>query len=688
MKKFKRSFSTVAFSTLNCDEIITLAEETAIKAIEIRLDSQNKICGLDGEELNQALARIKSRGIVITNLGTSICFTGYDNELIKQVNDCAFLAHKAGAKGIRVFLGDFSRKRSLYTPSDYDGIVCALQESAEVAGKYGTEIWIETHNDFSTGEVLAKLLADVGYDNVKIIWDVIHPIEKGENPKDTVKYIGDKIVHIHIKDGIKTNDINETDYQYTKLGFGDVPTGEILRELESLGYDGFLSLEWESLWRKEIKEEYRDNTELLRDFDAYIARHENNIVPLCSENKWQKVTPNVKSVAIMDKGEFESTLDISLSSTSYGIGKWQCDVEIEKGQAYDFSVVARTDSEINNIYVLATVFDSSGSMITREHIRNSSREGRSVKFWDKIEATDEGVKIRIELWLKGYKGVVRWCEPTLVRGESSKSRVVKIALAYIEPNYLVKHTIEGNVSEIIEAIDCSAEHKPDVIVLSECMYERSVSGVSLAETAQGDDGEMCTLIAQKAKWYRSYIVYNFHEVENGEYYNTSVMFDRNGDICGKYRKTHLTVTEFEKGLTPGREYPVFETDFGRVGMLICYDHYFPKTVEKMKDNGAEIIFISTAGDAAERSVARAMDNGIYLAICGLNNENSHGWGAARIIDPDGRILSHTNKSGSPAVCEIDLNRRIRRRWLSVGDAAADIYGVFKYERNDEGLRRE
>jgi len=96
---------------------------------------------------------------------------------------------------------------------------------------------------------------------------------------------------------------------------------------------------------------------------------------------------------------------------------------------------------------------------------------------------------------------------------------------------------------------------------------------------------------------------------------------------------------------------------------------------------AEIIFISSAGDAAEKCIARAMDTGLYLAVCGWNNENCYGWGPGRIVAPDGNLISHTETIEKPAFGVIDLNKPIRRHWLSLGPADSEIYGVYRYEKN-------
>jgi len=682
MNKFKRAFSTVAFSDFGVEAMVDVCLKSGIKAIEIRLDCKNRIFGLDSVDTENAITLLKSSGITITNLGTSVCYKGYNRELICQIEPCSILAQKTGASGIRVFLGDFSRKRSYFTASDYDGIVSALKESADIAGKYGVEIWIETHNEFSTGESLKKLLDDVRKDNVKIVWDVIHPIEKGEIPTDTISYIGNKIAHVHIKDGIKSKDMNETDYCYTCLGCGDVPIDAILNELDNIGYNGYLSLEWECLWRNELKGIYEDPCKLLSDYNAYLDRVQNNIIPLISDESWQEWMPSAKKIAQMFKNDFDSSLDIFLSSNSYGIGKWICDFSVEPGKTYKLTGSCHTECTENDAYFIYTLFDQNGNMLIRDHAQDCKRIGGSLFFDEMIDTPSSTVSMRVEMWLKGYYAEAKWHQPRLEETKPLPERNVRVSIAYIHPDYKRVHTIENNKEEILKSIDKSAEFNPDLIVISEAMNSRSTNVPLKLHAEEIETGEICMHVRRKAKKYNSYIVYNFHEVENGEYYNTSALFGRNGEICGKYRKTHLTVTEFDQGMTPGDSYPVFETDFGKIGMLICFDHYFSSTTEEIVKNGAEIIAVSSAGDAHAKSLARAMDGGVWFAIAGLNTENDYGWGPGRIISPDGTVVAHTSKTFEPANYVINLNKKIRREWLSLGPAMSHIKSVYRYEKNN------
>ena len=405
-----------------------------------------------------------------------------------------------------------------------------------------------------------------------------------------------------------------------------------------------------------------------------------NRMPNVTSALWKPVSPATKQIATFERDIAANALCININSERFGVGKWISEVPIEPGKSYDFSVTAESGCHVNDLYVIITTFRADGSMIIREHAHCHETLENGYRFLHKVEAGKDSVKLSIELWLKGYQGSVSWHVPLLTDGEALQARNVGIAVAYIPPKAANAYTLESNTADILEALEESAKHHPDIILLGEAMYTRG-TGLPLSVTAQTDDGAMCRLMAQKATEYNTYIVYNLQELDDGEYYNTSILFDRQGKIVGKYRKTHLTVTELELGMTPGTEHPVFDTDFGKVGMLVCYDHYFSKPVEQVAANGAEILLISSAGDAAEQCFARAKDCGLYVAVCGWNTENSYGWAPGRIIDANGNMLSGTREKGKPAFAKIDLNKPVRRHWLSLGNADMEIHSVYKYEKN-------
>ena len=265
----KRAFSTVACMGKTYKEIAEYACDANL-AVEIRLDNDGGVLGLHGDDLKELSDYFNKNGVVVSNIGTSVALFDYEPQKIESAKKAIMSAKAVGASSIRVFLGGFIKKFSQENVHSYDGIVKALKELCEFAKENEAEIWVETHNNFSTGKVLKKLCEDVGYENLKIIWDIIHPYELGESPKETLDYLGDKIAHVHIKDGKKHEDPDMIDYVYTVLGEGELPIREIVGLLKDFGFDGYLSLEWENEWREEIKGKYTDIKKLLFDYNAFM----------------------------------------------------------------------------------------------------------------------------------------------------------------------------------------------------------------------------------------------------------------------------------------------------------------------------------------------------------------------------------------------------------------------------------
>lgn len=176
-------------------------------------------------------------------------------------------------------------------------------------------------------------------------------------------------------------------------------------------------------------------------------------------------------------------------------------------------------------------------------------------------------------------------------------------------------------------------------------------------------GEVC-------RRYGMYIVANYAERDGDRFYNTAVILDRSGAPCGKYRKTHLCGSEKRcYGVEVGSELPVFDLDFGRVGIAICMDMYFPEVFRVLTLKGAEIILWphQTYGPSEETILitarARAIDYCCYLAGSNFASpdyfapyERGHELtGRATIINPDGMVLADTGHYPGLAFARIDLD---------------------------------
>ncbi|MDF2725949.1 MAG: carbon-nitrogen hydrolase family protein, partial [Paenibacillus sp.] len=143
----------------------------------------------------------------------------------------------------------------------------------------------------------------------------------------------------------------------------------------------------------------------------------------------------------------------------------------------------------------------------------------------------------------------------------------------------------------------------------------------------------------------------------GTLYNTAVLFGRGGELVGKYRKTHLTTGEFDMGITPGKDLPVFELDFGKVGLLICWDAWFTETARILALQGADIICVPLNGDGVPNHAehvwpTRAFDNGVYMVYSSVYKGSP-----SAIIAPNGEFLASVAGEPGHQTVEIDLEER-------------------------------
>ncbi len=154
-------------------------------------------------------------------------------------------------------------------------------------------------------------------------------------------------------------------------------------------------------------------------------------------------------------------------------------------------------------------------------------------------------------------------------------------------------------------------------------------------------------------------------------YNTSWVFDSEGKRIAHYRKQHLFAVEYPDGtvfdegdvLTAGQEDVTFDTDFGRMGLMICFDVRFPSFAERLTDSGATFLLVPAAFNTYTGPMhwhvtmrARAIDNQVFLMAAGPSR-NSYGsydpYGHSLIVDPLGNIISEANEQPEVIQAAID-----------------------------------
>lgn len=266
----KLSFSTLCCLDASPARVIDYALSNGISGVEARVNEKGETfshCGIsDAEEIREMFA---DAGITVTDLALSCSIREYDTAQIEAGKNGIDFAAAIGSEAVRIFVGVHQEKFTDKVINDTEGITGALLELSAYGKEKGVEIWLETHSSYSSGKAMSELVASLGRDNIKVIWDVLHTLEYRESPEETVTYLGRKIAHVHLKDGYRASG-DATQFIHTDLGKGAVPVKEILSALGKIDYDGFLSLEWESPWRDEIRSLYPDINDLLSSYRRFL----------------------------------------------------------------------------------------------------------------------------------------------------------------------------------------------------------------------------------------------------------------------------------------------------------------------------------------------------------------------------------------------------------------------------------
>ncbi|QDT02077.1 (R)-stereoselective amidase [Rubripirellula lacrimiformis] len=297
----------------------------------------------------------------------------------------------------------------------------------------------------------------------------------------------------------------------------------------------------------------------------------------------------------------------------------------------------------------------------------STRDG-----WDRIEGVylspPNATQVRLELhfrWGEPHSSV-RWTVPKMEVTQAPAPRTVRLATVHFQPRD--GKTAKQKREQFATLIADAAGQRADLIVLPETLTFYG-SGGSYADAAEPIPGPSSDYFAKLAMQHDTYIVAGLIERDGHLIYNVAVLLGPDGNIVGKYRKVTLPRGEIEGGVTPGDQYPVFETRFGKVGMMVCYDGFFPEVARELSNRGAEVIAWPVWGCNPLLASARACENHVYL-ISSTYMDFSDNWAQSAIYAKDGTTLAHAENWGSVCVAEVDLGKPLH--WPSLGDFQAEI----------------
>ena len=399
-----------------------------------------------------------------------------------------------------------------------------------------------------------------------------------------------------------------------------------------------------------------------------------NLLPSFDSDAWIPFKPDDTFAAKLYKtGENgAAALAVGLQDSGEDMGRWSCEIEgIKAGGSYNFHIEYTMQNvlyEHETVQILISWKNMNGEFTLREYAYNTNKRQDGMTIADKrLTAPADAAGFRLDLIvLYAKNAVVSFYNASLVITNQHPRRTVKIAATFIKkfqgPEY--------NLPAALELTDKAAAEGADVVIFAE-MFMYFGGSYKKPEIAESVPGKTTEIFAKKAVQHGIYIIINIYENDNGRIYNTSVVIGRDGRIVHKYRKTHIPLGEVDTGVRPGDTINVFDLDFGRCGILICWDHYFPEAVRMLAMQGAEILFVSSIG-YTEHARTYAMNNGVYMAIAGIN-----GPCPSRIISPGGELLAHagsTNEDGY-AIAEIDLDKRFPEPYMILGKAGGDTRHV-------------
>ncbi len=237
--------------------------------------------------------------------------------------------------------------------------------------------------------------------------------------------------------------------------------------------------------------------------------------------------------------------------------------------------------------------------------------------------------------------------------------------------------IELNLNESIKAIEKSASNKADLVLFPEVQLTEffpQYPGQDMRKYALSINDKIVKTFCNVCKKYNVSAVPNLYLLENDKAYDASIFIDKKGHILGVQKMVHIAQVEqfYEQDYyTPSNEgFRVFDTEFGKIGIVVCFDRHYPESIRIETLQGAELILIPTVNTKSEPAQmfewelrVQAFQNSVIIAMCNRVGKegNMNFSGESIVVDANGEVLSKADDTEHIMYVDIDMKQALEIR---------------------------
>ena len=348
-------------------------------------------------------------------------------------------------------------------------------------------------------------------------------------------------------------------------------------------------------------------------------------------------------------------------------GRWVREVPVVPGKNYAFGAAYRAQgiaSPARSVLARLVWLDAAGeAMRPMEYplVGVTSPDG-----WTPVagayRAPEKAALARLELHLRWTAaGEVRWRDAAFQEATPPGSRRATLAAVHHRPRGTASP--QESRERFVRLVEEAAAKGADIVCLPEGITAAG-NGLSYAQAAEAVPGPSTAFLGDLARRLKIWVVAGIYERAGSRIYNTAVLIGRDGSLAGRYRKMSLPDEEIEGGITPGTETPVFDTDFGRVGLMICWDSSYPEVAHALAARGAEVILMPIAGGVEALVQARAIENQVHVVASGYDFRTG-------IFDRKGERIADAKGDPEVVVATVDLALPVLWPWIGNWRARID-----------------